>query len=128
MLRSYIDDGLESKKISKKIYLLIKYIDELNSNLAWSFLASKTQNHYYYVPTSFFIWYSSSQESSRNRNVLLLQNERESSQEDLSNRIAPNTLHLHNTWAVKRTYESTGNNIVPKWGMVPCMAGLANLC
>ena len=46
---------------------------------------------------------------------MLLQNERESSQEDLSNRIAPNTLHLHNTWAVKRTYESTGNNIVSKW-------------
>ena len=32
------------KRFSKKIYLLIQYIDEFNSNLA-----SKTQNDYYYL-------------------------------------------------------------------------------
>ena len=112
------------KRFSKKIYLLIQYIDEFNSNLA-----SKTQNDYYYL----LLFLSGTAprknlveiEISKGITIIciaLAEWERESSQEDLSNRIAPNTTHLHNTWAVKRTYESTGNNIVPKWGRWWCHA------
>ena len=58
------------------------------------------------------MWFVAKMEISRKLSVCIAL--AESSQEGLS--LKQNSTHLHNTWAVKRTYESTGNNIVPKWG------------